>query len=267
MSNLAQGACDLTVLVTCYNEEDLIAQTLQSVIDAVTQAALAYEILVIDDVSKDHSVERVQNFINAHPDYPIRLWINQTNRGLANNYVDGAFLGRGTYYHLVCGDDSIPVQYLAAIYGLLGKADMIVPYQLQDEVAGKSRFRKSVSLAFTRLVSLLSGYNLKYFNGSAVQRRYNVMRWHPVSYGFGFQADILTMLLDQGVSYIQVYSRGIDRKGGRSTALSMRNFLSVSHTLLEILFRRVRRLLYGKNWPLPTEIIPPVSEVRPRDAV
>jgi hypothetical protein len=62
------------------------------------------------------------------------------------------------------------------------------------------------------------------------------------------------MLLDQGHSYIQVYSRSIDKKGAGSTSVSMRNFLSVCHTLLEITFRRIRRLLYGKDWPKPVEI-------------
>ena len=42
---------------------------------------------------------------------------------------------------------------------------------------------------FTFLVNLISGYHLKYYNGMAIHLRYNVMRWHPSSYGFGFQAD------------------------------------------------------------------------------
>jgi hypothetical protein len=80
------------------------------------------------------------------------------------------------------------------------------------------------------------------------------MRWHPSSYGFGFQADIITHLLDEGASYAQVPSYSVDRKGNESMALSMRNVLSVAHTLLEISIRRLRRALYGKNWRKPSEI-------------
>jgi hypothetical protein len=80
------------------------------------------------------------------------------------------------------------------------------------------------------------------------------MRWHPSSYGFGFQADILTRLLDEGASYMQVISSGNDRKGGASTALSFRNILSVSHTLIELIIRRFRRLLYGRTMPKPVEV-------------
>ena len=243
------------MLVTCYNEEIYIVPTLECVVSAAGKAGMtSYEILVIDDASKDASVQRVREFLTAHPSYPIRLVVNPVNHGFANNYVDGAFLGRGKYYHLVCGDDSMPEEFLVDVYRLIGKADMIIPYQIQRQVQGKSRGRKLLSRVFTRLVNLLSGYHLKYYNGLPIQIRYNVMRWHPISYGFGFQADIITMLLDQGFTYAQVYSRSIDKKGRGSTSVSLRNFLSVCHTLLEIGLRRVRRMLYGRHWRRPVEI-------------
>lgn len=245
---------DLTILVTSYNEADFIADTLDSVVAAVAQTSLSYEVLVIDDQSRDESAARVNDYMKSHPSHPIRLHVNPQNRGLANNFVEGAFLGRGKYYHMVCGDNATPVECLVALYRLVGKADMLIPYQVQSEVAGKSPGRRRLSNLFTAIVNFLGGYKLKYYNGLPVYRRRSVMRWHPVSYGFGFQADTTTMLLDQGESYIQVYGRSVDNKGSGSTALSMRNLLSVCHTLLEIFLRRVRRMLYGENWPKPVEI-------------
>ena len=131
---------------------------------------------------------------------------------------------------------------------------MIMPCLIQKEVVGKTFFRKFVSRLFTFLVNLISGYKINYYNGMAIQLRYNVLRWHPSSYGFGFQADIITRLLDEGVSYIQIYSKAIDRKGVASSAMTMRNFLYVTHTLLEIAIRRLRRFLYGKEMKKPFEI-------------
>ena len=88
----------------------------------------------------------------------------------------------------------------------------------------------------------------------AIHLRLNVLRWHPSSYGFGFQADIITRLLDEGMSYLQVPSSSVDRKGRKSTALTTRNFLSVCHTFLEMTIRRLRKCLYGKNLPKAVEI-------------
>jgi glycosyltransferase involved in cell wall biosynthesis len=253
---------DITILVTCYNEADYIVDTLEHVVAALGQTTLSYEIIVIDDESRDNSVARVNDYVKSHPSYPIQLHVNERNRGLANNFVEGAFYGRGRYYHMVCGDNAAPVECLATLYRLVGKADMIIPYQIQSEVVGKSAGRKRLSDVFTAIVNILGGYKLKYYNGLPVYLRHNIMRWHPTSYGFGFQADTITMLLDEGHSYIQVYAWSVNNKGSGSTAVTTRNLLSVCHTLLEIFFRRIRRMLYGKSWPKPVEIELPEESSR-----
>ena len=73
---------------------------------------------------------------------------------------------------------------------------MIIPYYVSNE--GKSLYRRSLSNVYAGIVNLISGFRLHYYNGLAVHLRYNVMRWHPNTRGFGFQADIICMLLDQG---------------------------------------------------------------------
>src|SRR5438552_6017808 len=246
---------DITVIVTCYNEEALIAATLANVTGALEEVGCSYEVIVVDDLSTDNSAARVREYMLAHPSCPIRLKINQTNRGLATNYIDTAFEARGKYYRLCCGDDAEPKETLTGIFRHIGQADIVIPYQNQHEVRGKSFFRRLLSSAFTLLVNLISGYKINYYNGLAIHLRYNVMRWHPSSYGFGFQADMITRLLDEGASYIQIPSCSVDRKGGGSSALTMRNVLSVTHTLLEMAIRRVRRLLYGRTMPKPREIM------------
>jgi len=243
----------LTVVVTCYNEEAYIADTLENVVGALREVGRSYEIIVIDDASKDHSVEKVRTYIKNHPEFHIALKVNERNRGFANNFVEGAFLGRGRYYRLCCGDNSESKETLVKICTHIGKADMIIPYQPQKSVTGKSLARKLISVGFTGLVNLISGYRIKYYNGHPVHLRYNVMRWHPSSYGFGFQADIITRLLDEGASYLQIPSTSVDRKGGASSALTLRNFLSVCHTLLELAVRRVRKIMY-EHHTKPVEI-------------
>lgn len=56
----------------------------------------------------------------------------------------------------------------------------------------------------------MSGFRLQYYNGLAVHLRYNVMRWHPNT--FGFQADIICMLLDQGFSYKELPVKTVERR-------------------------------------------------------
>jgi glycosyltransferase involved in cell wall biosynthesis len=242
---------EITLLVSCYNEGSFIADTLDNVTGALSEVGRSYEIIVVDDASKDNSVAVIRDYLQRRPELPITLKINEKNRGLGNNYVEAAFLGCGKYYRLCVGDNAEPKEKLIPILRCIGKAEIIIPYH---NVIGKSWIRKAISSTYTFLVNALSGYHIRYYNGLAIHLRYNVMRWPPVSYGFGFQADIITRLLDEGASYGQISTHSVERKGGASTALSMRNVLSVTHTLLEVAIRRLRRMIYGKHWPKAVEI-------------
>jgi glycosyltransferase involved in cell wall biosynthesis len=235
---------DLTVFVSCYNEAPYITDTLETVCGAAQEVGLSYEIIVIDDVSSDSSRERVAEFISTHPDERILLRANRYNKGLAQNYLDGAFLGCGKYYRLICGDNAEPRESIVSVLRAIGTADIIVPYYVSSE--GKSLRRRLISNSYTRLVNFTTGNHLHYYNGLAVHLRYNVMRWHPNTHGFGFQADILCLLLDLGFTYKEVPIITIEQRKGNSNALTFRNLLSVTHTLIEIANRRLSRHIYGR---------------------
>ena len=79
-----QGELDLTIFVSCYNEQDFIIQTLTTVREALAEIGnVSYEIVVIDDCSRDRSAELVEDYIGRNPDAPILLRRNRLNRGLA----------------------------------------------------------------------------------------------------------------------------------------------------------------------------------------
>jgi glycosyltransferase involved in cell wall biosynthesis len=230
----------LTILIPCFNEEKNIEATLNTVLGALVEVKCSYEVLVVDDQSTDRTLEVAQHWIASHPEVNARATRNSKNRGLSRTYVDGAFEGHGRYYRLVCGDNAEPRSSLVKIFKRIGDADMIVPYH--PLVPGKSWGRLQLSRAYTWLVNTISGYHLKYYNGLAVHLRYNVMRWGPYSFGFGFQAELITRLLDEGATYIEVPVDVFHQeKDARASALNWRNFLSVTHTLLDILIRRIRR--------------------------
>lgn len=240
-----QSTLDVTFVVPCLNEEPRVVPTIETVVAAMRELPYTYEILVIDDGSTDGTSRVVLNYIDAHSELPIVLERRVANRGLTRTYVDGAFLGQGKYYRQVCGDNVEPKETIIASLCELGKADMIIPYH--GEVVGKSAFRKWLSNFYTTLVNMLSGYRIRYYNGLATHLRYNVMRWGPYSFGFGFQAELITRLLDEGASFIEVPVVATHQaKSGGNSALNIKNFLSVSHTLLEICIRRVRRRTFHK---------------------
>jgi glycosyltransferase involved in cell wall biosynthesis len=236
---------DLTLFVSCYNEAAYIIETLDMITDLAERAGLSYEVIVIDDNSKDSSPEIVAKYIQEHPTKNILLRANKANKGLAQNYMDAAFLGRGKHYRLICGDHAETPESTLTVFKAIGRTDIIVPYY--TSVAGKNFWRRSISSLFTGLLNTLTGNKLLYYNGLPVHLRRNVMRWQSDSRGFGFQADTLCRLIDLGFEYEEIPITAIERRTGKSNALTYRNLLSVAHTLLEIGIRRLSNRVYRKS--------------------
>lgn len=234
---------DLTMFVPCYNEEERIVGTLETIKAAMAEVPFTYEVIVVDDGSKDRTCEKVADFQRQNPALPVRLQKNPRNLGLSRSFVDTAFRGRGRYYRLVCGDNVEPKESIVKILRALGQADIIIPYY--PVLPGKSRMRKLISGLFTLIVNMLSCNRIKYYNGCALYRRFDVMRWASYNYGFGFQAQLITALLDEGRTYTEVSLAGFHITKDRGSPLNLRNFLSTGHALLEILLRRLRRIFYG----------------------
>ena len=236
---------DLTLFIPCLNEEKRVVPTIETVRAAMRDLPFTFEILVTDDGSKDDTAATVEAYTKANPGLALRLHRNSGNHGLARSFVDASFRGRGRYIRLICGDNVEPKESMAAILHQLGKSDIIVPYY--PVVPGKSRARLLISSVYTRMVNLLSGYRLHYYNGHPLYRRYDVMRWASYNYGFGFQADLLTTLLDEGASYREVAIAGVHQEKGRGTSsVNLRNFFSVAASLLDIFSRRLKLIFYRR---------------------
>ncbi len=234
-------ACDLSLFVACYNEEQGIIPTLDTLRAALREVGCTYDIVIVDDASTDKSVELVKGYMAEHPEEPVKLIVNEFNQGIGVNYVEAAFHGSGKYYRAMCGDDVETKETLVSIFKRLGEAEIILSYHA--DASARTWSRRMISRTYTGLVNLISGCKIKYYNGLAVLRRYDVMRWHPNSPGFGFQADLVTRLLYMGATFIEIPVVPKERVGGNSKAFKFKNICSVVHSLLEIFVRRIGRVI------------------------
>ena len=231
---------EITFFVPCYNEEENVRGALDKLAKVAATLGLSHEILVFDDCSTDRTVEVVRAYQCEHPAMPIRLFAREVHYGVAQNFVEGAFQGRGRYYRLVCGDDIEPIDLHLALARRIGEADMIIPYFTRIE--NRQFYRHVISRLYTLLVNLGSGNSLQYYNGCPIYRRFDIVRYHVETTGFGYQAEFLTRLLCEARTFVEVPLVSFDRTG--SASLNWRNFLSVAHSLLKITLRRVRVYLF-----------------------
>ena len=236
----AEPAPEITIFIPCLNEEKNIAGAIETAIVGCRRVGCTFEILVFDDGSADGTSAAVAAYQALHPDAPISLIRNERNRGVARNFVDGAFRGRGTYYRLICGDDVEPLATQEAILRERGTADIIIPYF--TEIRNRPFYRTVITWLYTRLVNLASGYRLRYYNGCPLYRREDVLRYHVETTGFGYQAEFLTRLIYEARTYKELPLIAYDREG--SASLNVKNLISVGHSLLTIALRRLRIVLF-----------------------
>lgn len=232
----------ITFFIPCLNEEGNVGQAIDTVISVMQGRANPFEILVIDDDSRDGSVAEVLGRRTRHPSARIEILKNKFRRGLGRNYFIASHRASGEHFMLVNGDAVEPPETIAAIVGCLGQAEAVVPYPGLNE--NRTLARRLLSRGFTFLVGLFSGHCLRYYNGPVLHRTENVRMWFAETRGFGYQAELLCRLLDEGMTYVEVPIAHQDRQHGVSKALTIGNILSVSNTLFHIFLRRLEKIAF-----------------------
>lgn len=91
----------ISIITTVKNGEQYIRETLESVLN---QTYTNYEHIIVDDGSKDNSIDVIESFIKVHSDYPLRLYVpGNLGRGGALNYAVSK--AKGTWVAILDADD------------------------------------------------------------------------------------------------------------------------------------------------------------------
>ena len=176
----------LSVFVPCFNEENNITNTLNNIKEGIRN--INYEILVVDDGSKDNTVEMIEKFKENNSNINIKIFRNNKNKGIGFNYYATAEKALGKYYMFVAGDDSLPPDEIKKTVDNIGKANMILVYFVDK----RGILRRTASKIFVIIINLITINNLKYYNGSNIYLLDDVKLCRERGSGFGFQAELIT---------------------------------------------------------------------------
>ena len=225
---------DITIFVPCRNEEGNVGRALNEIVETLARYHYTFEIIVIDDASADGSIAEIENFITNHPDVELILKTNTRPRGVSCNFSDAALLGKGKYFRMIGGHFQDRQEAMKSGFDQLGMADIIITFMEPDF---RKPIRRYLSQAYTKLVNLISGYDIAHYHGTPIHRRIDIIRWHSYR-SVGFYADITTRLLDEGVTYLEVPTIAYEREKGKSLALRWRNVISLLVGFSDMFMRR-----------------------------
>lgn len=230
---------DVTFFVPCLNEEDNIRATLLNITKAVKN--ISYEILVVDDGSIDCTKKRVDEFCNEFNNTNIIIKSNKINLGIGFSYFKYSLVAKGEYYILINGDNVETQESIEAIISQRGEADMIIPYFGNND--RRNNTRKLISKIFTLIINCVSFTRLKYYNGPVLHRTANVKLYRSNTFGYGYQAELITKLISLNSTYKELLINNSDRQFGFSKAFSLKNYLSVSNSIIIISFNNLSSII------------------------
>ena len=113
MSNIHPVTPDISVLLSVFNEEKYIVDTITSVLD---QTYENFELIIIDDASTDNTPNILESF---NKDRRISIYSNKQNIGLAQSLNIGIGKCRGQYIARIDGDDIMDKKRLGIQYEYL----------------------------------------------------------------------------------------------------------------------------------------------------
>jgi dolichol-phosphate mannosyltransferase len=238
---------DVTIFMPCRNEQGNVGRSLTEVMEAFKPYEYTYEIIVVDDASTDGSVAEVKQFMKDNPGARVVLKKNPRPLGVSYNLSDAALLGRGRYFQFISSAFQNRRVTIRQTLDQLGNADVIITYLHPDY---RPALRRRLSRLYNWLVNHVSGYNISHYHGTPLFRRIDVIRWHSYR-TVGFYSDMITRMLDEGVSYTEVPTAVHDREMGKSTALRTRNVISLLIGFSDMLLRR-----FSKD-RIPPRQVPP----------
>lgn len=105
---------DLTLVIACYNEEPILAESVAETLRVLDSLKLTSEIIFVDDASRDNTVRVIDAIIRDHPCRTIRKIVHPTNVGRGGTVTDGIEAASGRFVGFIDIDLEVHARYIPA---------------------------------------------------------------------------------------------------------------------------------------------------------
>lgn len=210
----------ISVIVPAYNEEARLSPTLEEALAYLRERCAPFELIVVDDGSRDRTSEIVAALGDEAPE--LRLVRLAANRGKGYAVRSGVVNSRGRRVLFMDADGATPMTELEKLQEALeAGADVAIGSRALPGEGAEVRarlHRKVIGRTFHLLVSLLTvkGFRdtqcgFKLFRGEVAHDLFSRMRMN----GFSFDVEVLMMARQQGYRVDEVPVSWTHQPGSR----------------------------------------------------
>jgi glycosyltransferase involved in cell wall biosynthesis len=239
---MADAPLRLSLVLACYNEAEHLARSFEEIKEVLDDLHAPYEIIFVDDVSRDRTREIIAAIVAAHPDTDIRVLLHEHNRGRGQTVTDGFRAARGEIAGYLDVDLEVHARYIPSLLRAIDKgADIAVVQRIYAfQILSLDRYFLSRGYSWlvrrlldTRVRDTESGY--KFF------RRATVM---PVveetqDPGWFWDTEFLVRAERRGLRIVEVTGAYVRRYDKTSTVRGLRDSFAYFSRLWS--FRRALR--------------------------
>lgn len=105
----------LSVVLACYNEAEIFESSFRELRDSLRMLDRSFEIVIVDDVSRDRTRELIGKVVAENPDVDIRVLLHDVNQGRGATVTDGFAAARGDIAGYLDVDLEVHCRYIPSL--------------------------------------------------------------------------------------------------------------------------------------------------------
>ena len=152
---------DLSLIIPCYNEELILESSMRQVFEMLDNSRFSYEIVFVDDCSRDSTRKIIESIISKNLDRKIKKIFHAMNKGRGQAVSDGIRAAEGGVVGFIDIDLEVHARYIPSCVLAVKSGYDVVTAQRIYKFQPKFINRHLMSRGYSFLVRKLLGVRLK----------------------------------------------------------------------------------------------------------